>query len=445
MAIPDYWSFLLLAFLVAALYSVTVFHRRQLESLRQKAASADARFQAVPEATIVVDSEGRIALANEAARQLFDCRQETLVGREAASLLTDAGRAKFAGQLTAVLCGEGNQQGFIGDYSARTLADEEFLIRVRGRKYAGVDAKLVVVNLHDLAQERCVKNALQRHVSQLLLTKRALEQHNTHLEHVVHLRTEELRLAKESAERANSSKSEFLANMSHELRTPLHGILSFARFGVAKAQTADREKLLHFFERVLNSGGTLLTLLNELLDLSKLEAAVVQLDFEFVDLREVVHLVEDEYSSLLKEKNLTLATEVGGDPAPTMGDRLRLQQVVRNIVNNAIKFSPDGGTIEIVVERGAGHVGFTVRDQGPGIPDEECAEVFGKYVQSKNTRAGAGGTGLGLAICRELVALHHGTIVAEATHGCGALIRVSLPRARTLEATPSPTVEAALA
>jgi PAS domain S-box-containing protein len=437
-------TFASLAVLVVVLYAIALFHRRDVASLRRRLTATEAWLQATPEPTLIVDSDGRIIRANESAAGLLDGRASNLAGRELASLFAESDREKVVGELTSMLFGSAGKQGVAGEFLARTERGEEFFVRTRARVVSEAESKWAVVNVHDLAQERCVKNALHRHVTQLLLTKQALERHNTHLEQIVCERTEDLRVAKDTAEQANAGKSEFLANMSHELRTPLHGILSFARFGVGKADDADREKLRHFFDRILNAGNTLLTLLNELLDLSKLEARVIRLEFEPVDLREIVRHIEDEYSSLLREKNLTLAAEVGDQPAVTVGDRTRLLQVARNVLNNAIKFSPEGSAIDVTVESTAQSVGFVVRDHGPGIPDDECKEVFEKYVQSKTTRAGEGGTGLGLAICRELVALHHGTIVAEPTHGIGACVRVVLPRARTLDISETQTVEVVL-
>ncbi len=253
-----------------------------------------------------------------------------------------------------------------------------------------------------------------------------------------------MRLAKDAADEANSAKSEFLANMSHELRTPLHGILSFARFGVTKFDTADREKLLTYYQRIESSGRTLLRLLNELLDLSKLEARAVTLECGPLVLATLIVEVAEESGALLREKGLSLGLPPSEPRIMIWGDHDKLAQVIRNLLGNSAKFTPNGGQIRVALSELDDTVTISIHDSGPGIPDEDCELVFDKFVQSNATRNGAGGTGLGLAICREIVTLHKGTIRAEQTHGKGALILMTFPRWAPTE-TEQPSSETALA
>ena len=285
-----------------------------------------------------------------------------------------------------------------------------------------------VGNRADLTSENQVKTALNRYVTQLVMTKETLQRQNADLEGTVHERTEQLQIAKDAADQANLAKSDFLANMSHELRTPLHGILSFARFGVQRFEKVERAKLLTYFERIESSGNTLLKLLNELLDLSKLEAGAMELALGQVELHSLVFDVVEEYAALVREKNLSIQTPHDSSHAIVWADRQRLAQVIRNLLNNALKFTPGGGTITVSVSENDQMVTLSIHDSGPGIPDDECESVFDKFVQSKTTRSGAGGTGLGLSICRQIVMLHQGAIWAEPTHGQGALVHVALPR-----------------
>jgi signal transduction histidine kinase len=279
----------------------------------------------------------------------------------------------------------------------------------------------------DRAHRRIVGQAMRRYVDQLLATKVALQLHNGELESRVREHTAKLQIAVEAAEKANNAKSEFLANMSHELRTPLHGILSFARFGINKHESVDKTKLLTYFQRIESSGQMLLKLLNDLLDLSKFEAGAVELQCQSVDLLSLIADVADEFSALAHEKGLTLRLPAP-EPRPFIwGERDRLALVLRNILSNAVKFSPENGEIRVSLACSNQMAEVSVEDGGPGIPDDECETVFDKFVQSRTTRVGVGGTGLGLFICREIVSLHQGAVRAEPTHGQGALVRVCLP------------------
>jgi signal transduction histidine kinase len=237
----------------------------------------------------------------------------------------------------------------------------------------------------------------------------------------------DLQQAKEAAETANRIKSEFLANMSHELRTPLHGILSFAGFGMKKATIVEPEKLRDYFVKIDQSGRVLLALLNDLLDLTKLEAGRMSMERQPVDLDVRLARVVDEFSSLTSERRLRVRYVTPACKTEVCLDPTRVMQVVRNLLGNAVKFSPPGGTTEVGIRRGERSVVVFVRDQGMGIPEDELETVFDKFIQSSKTKTGAGGTGLGLAICREIITAHQGRIWAENVPEGGALFSFELP------------------
>lgn len=231
-----------------------------------------------------------------------------------------------------------------------------------------------------------------------------------------------------SAESANQAKSEFLANMSHELRTPLHGILSFAAFGIRKHQKASRDTLLSYFERIQASGETLLELLNDLLDLAKHEAGRMIYELQELDLVAHIDAVLEEFALQARDRSLTLELIRPDHDVPVRADLSKLKQVVRNLLSNAVKFSPPDGAIVVSVADTQDTVTVHVRDEGPGIPDEELDAVFDKFVQSSKTKSGAGGTGLGLAICREIIESHHGRIWAANGDEGGAAFTFEMPR-----------------
>lgn len=234
--------------------------------------------------------------------------------------------------------------------------------------------------------------------------------------------------AKQAADRANEAKTHFLANMSHELRTPMHAILSFARLGETRTTETGDDKLKSYFGRIVFSGERLLGLLNDLLDLSKLEAGRVRLHLRPLKLRIAVQEALSEYSALLDTRQVSINLQCNGHDT-IEADAGLIGQVLRNLLSNAIKFSPQQSVIDIGIAPDASgqRLELGVRDRGIGIPEEELEAVFDKFYQSSKTRSGAGGTGLGLAICKEIVLAHRGEIEARNRAGGGAEFLLRLP------------------
>ena len=250
------------------------------------------------------------------------------------------------------------------------------------------------------------------------------------------------RTARADAEKANRLKDEFLATLSHELRTPLNAVIGWSR--ILKAGRLDDESSGHAIEVIERNAWAQKQIIEDILDVSRVITGKLQLHLAPVNLVSVVNAALDAVRPALEAKDIRVETDFPDNVKVMAGDVDRLQQVVWNLLSNASKFTPVGGTVGIRVSQGESHTEIEIRDTGPGIAAEFLPHVFERFRQADgSTTRTHGGLGLGLAIVRHLVELHGGLIAAEnRTSGSGAVFTVKLPLPSTelsLESVPAVT------
>lgn len=239
--------------------------------------------------------------------------------------------------------------------------------------------------------------------------------------------------AKETAEIAKNAQADFLANMSHEIRTPLHGILGFAQVGTDKAKDINNKDMIKYFSRISESGERLKILLDNLLDLRKIEEGKIELNIQSNDIVKIIKDCAEEQEAVINSNQLSLIYDIASNVPNIQCDKNRIGQVIINILSNAVKFSPVNGKIIITVKMDTNNINadnvinVSVADQGVGIEKNELDTIFNKFVQSKNNIINSSGTGLGLAISKEIIKEHNGRLWCENNKSSGAVFHFTLP------------------
>ncbi len=313
------------------------------------------------------------------------------------------------------------------DPAGRPIGAAEWLPRKPGMVALRTAAPLVVLGLLLLLG---VSAVLGRYVMQIARELEAEE-----LGRLQAMR--DLEVARDRAEQANLAKSIFLANMSHEIRTPLNGILGMVQVmerGGLGAPHAER------LEIIRDAGQTLLSVLNGILDLSKIEAGRFELDIQDFDLAETVDAACKPFASLAAQKDLEFEIDVDPDAAGVWrGDPMRLRQVLSNLTANAVKFTQEG-EVRIEVQPSPKGLAFRVVDTGIGIPADRVSELFQKFVQVDSSMSRRfGGTGLGLAICREFVDIMGGRLAVQTQENEGSTFAFELPLPKVRDAVLQPS------
>lgn len=234
--------------------------------------------------------------------------------------------------------------------------------------------------------------------------------------------------AKKAAEKANQAKSEFLANMSHELRTPLNSVIGFSDILSKEVRGELNDPQKKYVSNIAKSGNHLLSLINDILDLSKIEAGQEQLEYSSFDLHEVLDEISILIKPLTSKKKIDLQMDLPSEDIRVYADRKKFKQIMYNLLSNASKFTPDKGTITIIANQEKDKLKVAVSDTGIGIPKADQTTIFEPFQQVKSSKSSEHkGTGLGLSIVRELVEMHGGQVALKSEVGKGSTFTFTVP------------------
>jgi len=348
--------------------------------------------ESAPDAMVIIDRNGQIVLLNSQTERLFGYTRTELLGQPLEILVPD--RFKFGHAV--------HGKNFFAHPKPRPMGAG---LELFGRRKDGTEFP-AEISLSPLeTEEGTLVSSFIRDITDRKRFEQALQH-------------------------ANRMKSEFLANMSHELRTPLNGIIGFSEFLVDEKPGQLNPKQKEYLNDILNSGRHLLQLINDVLDLSKVEAGRMELHPETFSVGEAINEVCSVIVPLAHQKSINISKAVDPQVDAVTLDQQKFKQVLYNLLSNAVKFSHDGGTVEVVVaphERA--HLQLHVKDTGIGIRGEDLNKLFVEFQQLDTGSARRyQGTGLGLALTKKIVEFQQGSVTVESEVGKGSIFTVVLPR-----------------
>src|SRR5579884_713214 len=390
--------------------------KRLIERAQSSIAETQFRklLEAAPDGILEVNAEGKITVLNEAAERMFGYGPGELVGGSIEALVPAAmrgghsqHRASYAGHPKTRPMGTGLElQGQRKDGSL-------FPVEISLSPNWSEGSLHVIASVRDITERKLVEDRIrvlrEQYTAELTAKNEQLEARNLEIE------------------QANRLKDEFLASMSHELRTHLHTIIGFSELLTEQLEGPLNEKQHRFIGHILQDARHLLNLINEVLDISKIESGRLELKREIFDFG---HCVEEVLAGLRPQaasKNIMLENK-SSSQTTLYADRMRVKEILYNLLSNAVKFTPEGGTVWVESTHDVESLRVSVCDTGIGIAKEEQLAIFDKFYQIRDSRKVVReGTGLGLSITKHLVELHGGTICIESQLGQGSRFMLTFP------------------
>jgi len=383
--------------------------------------------EAAPNAIFEVEHDGTIVLLNAAAEQMFGYAREELLGQIIEVLVPESLRHRHRENRGDYAEHPVTRPMGIGlELFARRKDGGQFPVEISLSPTRSSRVIAVVRDITDRKQAEAQINAMHREfTTELEATNQQLEIRNREVE------------------RANRLKSEFLASMSHELRTPLHTIIGFADLLAEELKGPLNPNQKRFVAHIQQDSRHLLELINDILDLSKIESGRLELHPEMFRAADAIHETIDGLRPLAVQKQIEVREVLDRD-LNISADRVRFKEIFYNLISNAVKFTPEKGQITIECSEGQEGIFFMVADTGIGIEGSEQQAIFDKFYQLGSTTRGVReGTGLGLAITKNLVEMHGGNIWVESTPGKGSRFQFRLPHAPS-QASATPVQDGAV-
>lgn len=273
---------------------------------------------------------------------------------------------------------------------------------------------------------KLVNQSLLQEIATRKKTQLALEHHKTHLEESIAQRTNELLQARDSAERANNAKSEFLSSMSHELRTPLNSIMGFSQLFEYDKNLSPKYK--KYSSAILSASRHLLSLVDEILDLAKIEAGKVEFSLQLISTNDLLIECHSMMIPMAKQRDIQFVLNLPDSPSPIRADYSRLKQVLLNLISNAIKYGNQGGKVQIETTLfNTDKIQIRITDNGPGIDTSRMNELFEPFNRLGKENGLSEGVGIGLVITKKLIEMMGGIIGVDSTKGEGSCFWIELP------------------
>jgi PAS domain S-box-containing protein len=408
---------------VSVLYARDITRRKQVrETLRQSEEKMRLMFETIPDGITVIDTDGKIMQTNKAAAHMYGYdNKEELIRQEIFEFIVTQEHTRVMKIMRQSL-----KEGYSGvpiEVQQVRKDGSEFLAEINGAVLKDVHGNSTgfITIMKDITERKRMERELYERNEKLQSQAKELK-----------AQQQELVKKTNEVEEATRLKSEFLAHMSHELRTPLNAIIGFSELMLDNVPGETNDEQKQCLADILESGKHLLNLINDVLDLSKIESDKLKLRLEDIALNEVIESLRSSVTPILMPRKQSLDVYIEEELPLIHADRAKVKQLLLNLLSNATRFTPDGGKLKIEAASRNGCCQVSVIDNGIGIKKEDQKRLFEPFSQLDNPISKEkGGTGLGLIIAKQVVEKHEGRIWVESEYGKGSRFTFTLPLART--------------